>query len=115
MHHAKLAENALQVLQEVLEAMTEAVQKQQTIRDEVQQQIDDETSESGCRKQHLKKRLAEEDEKLQLKRDNLKEAQRQALRDSWHGEHLDMEDADHVMHLARGGAQLQEEVCMAAA
>ena len=113
MHHAKLAENALQVLQEVLEAMTEAAQKQQTVRDEVQQQIDDETSESGCRKQHLKKRLTEEDEKLQLKQDNLKEAQ--SLRDSWHGEHLHMEGADHVMHLARGGAQLQQEVCMAAA
>ncbi len=61
----------LQLLEEVLEAMTEAVQKQQSTRDEMQQR---------------------EDKNLQTKQKNLRKAQ--SLRDSWHGEHSGMKGAD---------------------
>ncbi len=88
-HHAKLAKEAsLQVLQEVLEAMTESAKKQQQTRDEVQERLDEEASASGSHKQRskdLSERLRMEDTKLQRKQQNLKEAE--SLRDRWHGEH----------------------------
>ncbi len=93
-HHAKLAKNTLQVLQEVLEAMTEAVQKQQSTRDTMQQRLDEVNSTPGCNKQRptdlkdLEKDLCIEETQLQKKQQLLKEAQ--SLRDRWEGEHLAM-------------------------
>ena len=81
--------------------MTEAVQKQQKTRDEVQQRIEEETSIQGCHKQRLKelkKRLRMEDTQLQKKLHSLKEAQ--SLRDRWQGERLSMKGKEHVMHPA---------------
>lgn len=78
----------MQVLQEVLEAMTETAQKQQRTRDEVQERFDQETSMSGCHKQRRKdlaERLRMEDTKLQRKQQNLKEAE--GLRDRWQSKH----------------------------
>lgn len=77
----------LQVLQEVLEALTESVQKQQRTRDEVQERFHQETLMSGCHKQRRKdltERVHIEDAKLQRKQQNLKELQ--GLKDSWQGE-----------------------------
>ena len=94
----------MQVLQEVLEAMTEAVQKQQSTRDTTQQRLDEVNSIPGCNKQRptdlkdLEKGLCGEDAQLQKKQQNLDEAQ--SLRDSWLGEHSGMTDEHHVMHPA---------------
>ena len=105
-HHVR--ELSLQVLQEVLEAMTEAAQKQQQTRDEAQERFTEETSASGCHKQRRKDladSLGVEETKLQRKQQNLKEAE--SLRDRWHGEHSVTECKHHVIHTACPGALLQ--------
>ena len=101
-HRAKLAKDSVQVVQEVLEAMTETAQKQQRTRDEVQERFDQETSMSGCHKQRRKdlaERLRMEDTKLQRKQQNLKEAQ--GLRDRWQGECPLTLIRSHAMHTAQ--------------
>lgn len=79
----------LQVMEEVLEALTESVQRQQRAKDEVQKRFHEETSQPGCHKQkrkELTERLQVEDAKLDKKQQNLREVQ--SLRESWHGKHF---------------------------
>ena len=77
----------LQVMKEVLEALTESVQKQQRAKDEVQERFHEEAAQPGCQKQRRKdltERLQVEDAKLQKKQQNLRKAQ--SLQESWQGE-----------------------------
>ena len=74
------------MLQDVLDALTESVQKQQHTRDEVQERYDQETSKSDSHKQRSKdltERLQMEDAKLQRKQQNLKDIQ--SLKEAWNG------------------------------
>ena len=79
----------LQVMKEVLEALTESVQKQQRAKGEVQERFQEEAGQPGCHKQRRKdltERLQVEDAKLQKKQQNLREAE--SLQESWQGECL---------------------------
>ena len=76
----------LQVMEEVLDALTESVQKQQRAQGEVQKRFHEEASQPGCHKQkrkELTERLQVEDAKLEKKQQNLREVQ--SLRESWPG------------------------------
>ena len=77
----------LQVMEEVLDALTDSVQKQQRAKDEVQERFHEEAGQPGCQKQKRKdltERLQVEDAKLQKKQQNLREVQ--SLQESWQGE-----------------------------
>ncbi len=68
----------LQVLQDVLDALTQSVEKQQKTRDEVCERCHQETLKPECHKprsKDLTERLQMEDAKLQRKQQNLKEMQ----------------------------------------
>jgi hypothetical protein len=76
----------MQVLQAVLDALTESVQKQQQTRDEVQERYGEETSKPDSHKQRSKdltERLQMEDAKLQRKQQNLRDTQ--SLKETWNG------------------------------
>ena len=76
----------LQVMEEVLDALADSVQKQQRAKDEVQQRFNEEAGQPGCQKQRKKDltdRLQVEDAKLQKKQQNLREAQ--SVQESWQG------------------------------
>lgn len=76
----------LQVLQDMLDALTESAQKQQKTRDGVQERYEQETSKPDCHKQRSKdltERLQMEAAKLQRKQQNLEEIQ--SLKETWKG------------------------------
>ena len=79
----------LQVMEEVLDALRDSVQKQQRGKDEVQKRFHEEAGQPGCQKQRRKElteRLQVEDAKLERKQQNLREVQ--SLQESWQGEGL---------------------------
>ena len=81
-----MACNDLQVMEEVLDALTESVQKQQRAKEEMQKRFHEEASQPGCQKQRRKElaeRLQVEDAKLDRKQQNLREVQ--SLQESWQG------------------------------
>ena len=85
-HLSDMACHDLQVMEEVLDALADSVQKQQRAKDEVQQRFNEEAGQPGCQKQRKKDltdRLQVEDAKLQKKQQNLREAQ--SVQESWQG------------------------------
>ena len=86
-HLSNMACHDLQVLEEVLDALRDSVQKQQRAKDEVQKRFHEEAGQPGSQKQRRKElteRLQVEDAKLERKQQNLREVQ--SLQESWHGE-----------------------------
>lgn len=106
-HLSDMACHDLQVIEEVLEALTESVQKQQRAKDEVQERFHGEASQPGCQKQRRKdltERLQVEDAKLQKKQQNLREAQ--SLQESSQGG-----SPFQFIHTACMGRQAQAQHC----